>query len=86
MAPSAQGRGYATEALPALLGYLFEQRGKHRVAADCDARNMRSAALMARVGMRREAHHLRNSWEKGEWTDEYVYAMLASEWADMPVP
>ena len=79
-APAAQGHGFATEAVTALLDYLLLDRGKHRVSADCDARNTASAALLERVGMRREAHHLRSAWWKGEWTDEYVYAVLADEW------
>lgn len=81
LARHAQGNGYATEAVTALLDYLFGERGKHRVTAECDARNHRSAALLERVGMRREAHHLAASWWKGEWTDEYAYALLAREWA-----
>jgi aminoglycoside 6'-N-acetyltransferase len=81
LAPQAQGHGYASEAVTAVLDYLFVARGKHRVSADCDARNARSAALLERIGMRREAHHLANGWWKGEWTDEYVYAVLATEWA-----
>ena len=32
--------------------------------------------------MRREAHFLQNEFLKGEWTDEIVYAVLASEWRD----
>lgn len=81
LAASAQGKGYGTEAVTALLDYLLTERRKHRVSADCDARNDRSAALLERVGMRREAHHLASSWWKGEWTDEYVYAVLDWEWA-----
>jgi aminoglycoside 6'-N-acetyltransferase len=80
LAADAQGRGYGTEALTALLDYLLVDRGKHRVAAECDTRNAASTTLLERVGMRREAHHLRSSWWKGEWTDEYVYAVLADEW------
>ncbi len=80
LSASAQGKGYATEALTALLDYLFRRRGKHRVSADCDTRNTSSARLLERVGMRREAHHVRSSFFNGEWTDEYVYAILASEW------
>ena len=80
LAADAQGRGYGAEALARLLDYLLVDRGKHRVTADCDARNVGSAKLLDRVGMRREAHHLRSSWWKGEWTDEYVYAVLADDW------
>lgn len=80
LAADAQGRGYGTEALAGLLDYLLVDRGKHRVTADCDARNVASAKLLERVGMRREGHHLQSAWWKGEWTDEYVYAVLADEW------
>lgn len=80
LAAAEQGHGFATEAVRAVLAYLFD-RGTHRVSADCDARNAASAALLERVGMRREAHHRRSAWWKGEWTDEYVYAVLADEWA-----
>jgi aminoglycoside 6'-N-acetyltransferase len=43
-----QGRGYATEAVRLLAGYLFA-RGKHRITARCDARNAASAALSAKL-------------------------------------
>jgi RimJ/RimL family protein N-acetyltransferase len=87
LAPAAQGHGFATEAVTALLDYLFHVRGKHRVAADCDARNLASVAVLERVGMRREAHHRRSVWWKGEWTDELVHAVLADEWsARRPLP
>jgi RimJ/RimL family protein N-acetyltransferase len=36
---------------------------------------------MERSGMRREAHFRENEWVKGKWDDEYVYAILAREWA-----
>lgn len=81
LAAGAQGRGFATEALRAVMSVLFTEHGVHRISADCDARNVRSVALLERVGMRREAHHRKSAWWKGEWTDEYVYAVLAEEWS-----
>jgi RimJ/RimL family protein N-acetyltransferase len=51
------------------------------VCGRIDARNSASAAVLERLGMRREAHFVENEWVKGEWTDEVVYAVLASEWA-----
>jgi aminoglycoside 6'-N-acetyltransferase len=80
LAREAHGRGYATEAVRAVLDYAFGRRA-HRIAADCDARNARSAALLERVGMRREGHLRASAWWKGEWTDELCYAILADEWA-----
>jgi RimJ/RimL family protein N-acetyltransferase len=82
LAPGRQGRGYGTEALHAVLRYLFEELGKHRVFGSVDPRNARSIALMERVGMRQEAHHVRSLWFKGEWVDDVVYAILDTEWRD----
>jgi aminoglycoside 6'-N-acetyltransferase len=81
-----QGRGLATEAVRRLLDYLLVERGKHRVEAGCDDRNVRSAALLARVGMRREAHLIERSWCKGEWTSDYGCAVLQREWLASPRP
>ncbi|MGH3908675.1 MAG: GNAT family N-acetyltransferase [Pseudonocardiaceae bacterium] len=84
LARGHQGRGYATEAVRQLLDYLFEDergvRPVHRVTAGCDVRNTRSAALLERVGMRREGHLVESEWFKGEWTSEYRYALLRREW------
>jgi aminoglycoside 6'-N-acetyltransferase len=82
LATSAQGRGYAGEAVAWLLHYLFLERKKHRVTADCDVRNDHVVALLERLQMRREAHHLQSAWWKDEWVDEYVYALLAQEWLE----
>ncbi|MFO0798399.1 MAG: GNAT family protein [Gemmataceae bacterium] len=81
LAGAHQGRGYAAEALRAVLDYLFGTLGKHRVVATTDARNRPAAALFERLGFRREAHFVRNVWFKGEWGDEFLFARLAEEWA-----
>jgi RimJ/RimL family protein N-acetyltransferase len=80
LAPEHQSQGYATEGLRALLDYLFLTLGKHRVFGSVDPRNVRSVRLMERVGMRKEAHLVQSLWFKGEWVDDVIFAMLASEW------
>ena len=78
--PTHHGRGLAGEAAAAMLRLGFEDLGLHRITGRCDARNLASARLMDRLGMRREAHLVENEYVKGEWTDELVYAMLEQEW------
>ena len=78
--PESSGHGYATEAAGALLGLCFTELGAHRVAGRLDARNDRSAAVLERLGMRREGHLRENEFVKGEWTDEVVFAMTEAEW------
>jgi RimJ/RimL family protein N-acetyltransferase len=75
-----QGRGLAAEAVMAVLDYSFINLDLHRVVATVDVLNTRSAALMERVGMRREGHFIKNAWFKGRWADEYLYAVLQAEW------
>jgi RimJ/RimL family protein N-acetyltransferase len=79
--PDHHGRGLAREAAEAMLRLGFENLGLHRIYGRCDARNLASARLMERLGMRREAHLVENEFVKGEWTDELVYAMLEQEWS-----
>lgn len=80
IAPAEQGQGYGTEAVRGLLDHLFGTLGKHRVFASVDPENAPSIALLERVGLRREAHHRRSLWFKGEWVDDVIYAILRSEW------
>jgi RimJ/RimL family protein N-acetyltransferase len=80
VAPACQGHGYGTEAVIGVLDYLFGPLDKHRVFASVDPRNARSVALLKRVGMRQEAHFLKSLWFKGEWVDDLVFGILASEW------
>jgi RimJ/RimL family protein N-acetyltransferase len=79
--PAYGGRGYATEAVEAVLRICFELLGLRRVTAGCFADNEASRRLMERVGMRREAHTRRDSLHRsGAWLDAMTYAMLADEW------
>lgn len=77
--PDATGKGFATEAATAVLELGFGRYGMHRVVAQLDARNAASAALCERLGMRLEATQRQDCWSKGEWTDSFVYAALASD-------
>jgi RimJ/RimL family protein N-acetyltransferase len=80
--PAHGGRGYATEAAHAALHIAFESFGWHRVIARIEARNFASARLVARLGMRQEAHLVQNVWFKGEWSDELEFALLEVEWRE----
>jgi RimJ/RimL family protein N-acetyltransferase len=78
--PDYQGKGYATEAVRAMLAYGFHDMGLHRIVGTCDDRNEPSRRLLERIGMRREAHFREMQWSKGEWCSQLVYAMLRQEW------
>jgi RimJ/RimL family protein N-acetyltransferase len=75
-----QGQGYAAEAVRAVVGRLFAVRGLHKVSAECDARNVRSARLLERVGFTCEGRLREHTRAKGEWTDDLWFGVLAREW------
>jgi RimJ/RimL family protein N-acetyltransferase len=80
LAPDRQGRGYATEAVRAVLDRLFRVQGVQRVSAECDARNLASARLLERVGFAREGMLRSQTPGTGEWTDDLLFGLPAEEW------
>jgi len=79
--PAYAGKGLATEAVVALIDLSFGPLGLRRVVANCFADNESSWRLMERIGMRREAHTVRESLHRsGQWLDGLSYALLADEW------
>ncbi|MCX5115666.1 GNAT family N-acetyltransferase [Micromonospora sp. NBC_00362] len=96
--PAYGGRGYATEAVTAVVAHAFDRLGVRRITAGCFADNLASVRILEKVGMRREQHGVGDSWhaELG-WVDGYTYALLAEAWhreaapseqpvASIPVP
>lgn len=76
-----QRRGYASEALSAVIDNAFHE-GLHRIFAECDPRNTCSWKLLEKVGLEREAHFKQNVFFKRDengnpiWKDTYVYVKL----------
>jgi RimJ/RimL family protein N-acetyltransferase len=56
MSPAFQGRGYASEAVSALIDYAFDRLGAQIVRAYASAENTPSIRLAERVGMRLVEH------------------------------
>lgn len=79
--PGYGGKGYATEAAGAMIDAGFSQLGFHRIFARLDAANAGSIGVVERLGLRREAHLIQNDCFNGVWGDEFIYAVLATEWA-----
>jgi len=84
--PAYHGRGLATEAVGALLRLGFDGLDLHRIAGRLDARNVASARVLERAGLRREAHLVENEFVKDEWTDEVIYGILRREWEARQAP
>lgn len=76
------GRGYAREAMAALLDRLFGGEGMRRAFADTDPENSGSTSLLEKLGFVREGL-LRAEWDTHIGIrDAAIYGILASDWAE----
>ncbi|WP_246679475.1 GNAT family N-acetyltransferase [Mesorhizobium sp. B2-3-5] len=80
--PAFAGKGYATEAVAKIINVGFSAFRFHRIFARLDAANKGSIGVVERLRLRREAHLRQNDQFDGVWGDEYIYAVLASEWRE----
>ncbi len=76
------GRGYATEAARAVLGFAFGPLGLHRVHAHHFTRNPASGTVLRRVGMRHEGRGREHVRKSGVHEDVELYGILRREWAE----
>lgn len=80
LSPDAQGNGYASEAVSAVVSYIFSELKKHRVTASVDPDNVHSIKLLERIGFRKEAHFIKSYRMDDRWCDDCIYAMLEEDW------
>lgn len=76
-----QGRGLMTRSVAAVLDFLFDEWGLHRVEIRAAVANTRSRAIPERLGFRLEG--VLRGVERladGRMVDHAVYSMLAEEW------
>jgi RimJ/RimL family protein N-acetyltransferase len=74
--PSEWGKGYASEAVSTIIKWGFEQVKLHRIEAGVATENSRSIKLLEKVGMKREGLCRQILPIRGEWKDNYMYAIL----------
>ena len=81
-----QSNGFAQEAIVALVDFLFETFGLHRIHVSIDPANRASRQLFKRVGFREEGHLIKASHFNGEWCDDIIMAILNQEWQEWDAP
>ncbi|MBN8910938.1 MAG: GNAT family N-acetyltransferase [Rhizobiales bacterium] len=74
------GRGHMTAAVRAALPHAFETLRLHRVEAAVQPGNVRSAAVLRRVGFTEEGLARRYLKINGQWQDHLLFAILAEDW------
>ncbi len=78
--PDDWGKGYATEAAWHVIDWAFRELNLHRLVAYCHVDNSSSVRVMEKLGMKIEGRIRQVRWLNGRWWDEYVFAVLDSEW------
>ena len=73
-------RGIMTEALAAVIDYLFTEVGMNRVAARHDPNNPHSGGVMRKCGMKYEGTHRACDRNNQGVCDAAQYAILRSDW------
>lgn len=74
------GRGLATDAATALIGFGFGQLHLHRISAAAGPDNAASITILKRLGMTYEGRIRDHVHTNGAWRDSLLYSLLEQEW------
>ena len=77
--PSYWGQGYATEIAKALIKSGFEDFLLHKVEAGVATENIRSIRVLEKSGMTTEGLRRKILPIRGEWKDNYHYAIVEDD-------
>lgn len=77
--PLSHGQGFGRDALTALVEALFDEWQIRRLELTCEAGNERAIALYEALGFTREATRSGATFSSGEWRDQHLYRLLATD-------
>ena len=77
--PSYWGKGYATEIAKSLVKFGFEKMHLHKVEAGVQTENIQSIRVLEKAGMTREGLRRKILPIRGEWKDNYHYAIVEDD-------
>ena len=79
--PAFRGRGLGTDAVRVLCRYGFAIRGLNRLQAETLADNIAMIRAASLAGFIPEGTLRRSAWVNGDFADEVILGLLASDWA-----
>ena len=75
-------KGYTSEALSAVIKFLFEEVQVNRIESQHDPRNLHSGDVMKKCGMRYEGTLRQADYNHQGIVDACIYALLAKDYAE----
>jgi len=79
LSPVFWGNGYATELSKRILQFAFNDLNLHRIEAGVATENIKSIKVLEKLRMTREGIRRKILPIRGEWKDNYHYAILEEE-------
>ena len=73
-------QGLMSDAIEALLPFVFDKIALHRLEAACLPNNVASEGLLRKLGFRQEGYARAYLRIDGAWRDHLMFAMLASDY------
>ncbi|MEZ4737146.1 MAG: GNAT family N-acetyltransferase [Caldilineaceae bacterium] len=80
LSPTFWHQGYMTEALQALLAFVFTTTAADSVSDTCDVRNIGSARVMEKAGLRQVERFAAFDDKINQPTESYRYLIRRTEW------
>lgn len=74
------GKGYAAEAVTALVDHLFADESTTRLMGMLHPDNVASAQVLERTGFLFEGHTRDSYWKEDEVSDDWIYGMTRDDW------
>ncbi|MBH5318886.1 GNAT family N-acetyltransferase [Paenibacillus sp. GSMTC-2017] len=78
--PGFERQGYGQESVKLLMDFAFNQLNAHKVVGMCNSLNIRSAAIMERLGMTKEAVFKEELNWHDQWVDQNFFSILEKEY------
>ncbi|QCA06788.1 GNAT family N-acetyltransferase [Pantoea vagans] len=80
LAAHAQGKGYGSESLHAIIAFCFEQQGYRKMTATVTAGNVASCRTLLSAGFIQEGTLRQNFFLDGQWQDDWIFGLLKQDY------
>ena len=82
LVPSERRKGYCTEGAQLMVDYLFLTKDIVRIQATTHIKNVISQKILEKIGFKREGTMRKCYFNRGEWTDMFIFSILREEWKE----